>query len=63
MPCVALFKQLMKQGLQVRDGLLFILDGAKQRLKITEFSCSFATTNCIENLNSQLEKTTRNLMS
>lgn len=148
LPCVDLFKQLLRQGLQVRGGLLFILDGAKgfhkavtevfgaqaliqrcqwhkrenlfsyfakdrhvwlkeqlhsawaqtdyatahtalqdlaqrlerenrsaanslreglaetltlQRLGMTEFSRSFATTNCIENLNSQLEKTTRNV--
>jgi transposase-like protein len=148
LPCVDLFKKLLRQGLQVRDGLLFILDGAKgfhkavtdvfgahsviqrcqwhkrenlfsyfakdrhvwlkqqlhsawaqtdyetahtalqdlakslerdnrsaanslreglsetltlQRLKMTEFSRSFATTNCIENLNSQLEKITRNV--
>lgn len=147
-PCVDLFKQLLRSGLQVRDGLLFILDGAKgfhkavmdvfgaqaviqrcrwhkqenlygyfakdrhvwlkqqlhsawaqtdyetahtalrdlakelerenrsaanslreglsetltlQRLQMTEFARSFATTNCIENLNSQLEKTTRNV--
>lgn len=148
LPCVGLFKQLLRQGLEVRDGLLFILDGAKgfhkavtevfgaraviqrcqwhkrenlfsyfakdrhvwlkqqlhsawaqtdyetahtalqalaqslerdnrsaanslreglsetltlQRLGMTEFSRSFATTNCIENLNSHLEKTTRNV--
>lgn len=148
LPCVDLFKQLLRQGLQKRDDLLFILDGAKgfhkavtevfgahaviqrcqwhkrenlysyfakdrhvwlrqqlhsawaqtdyetahtaltelakslerdnrsaanslreglsetltlQRLKMTEFARSFATTNCIENLNSQLEKTTRNV--
>jgi putative transposase len=148
LPCVDLFKQLLRQGLQVRAGLLFILDGAKgfhkavtdvfgaqamiqrcqwhkrenlfsyfakdrhiwlkqqlhsawantdyqtahtaltdlakdlerdnrsaahslreglsetltlQRLKMTEFARSFATTNCIENLNSPLERTTRNV--
>ena len=148
LPCVDLFKQLMRNGLQVRDGMLFILDGAKgfhkavtdvfgaqaviqrcqwhkrenlysyfakdrhvwlrqqlhsawantdyetahtalqdlakslerdnrsaanslreglsetltlQRLKMTEFARSFATTNCIESLNSQLGKTTRNV--
>ena len=148
LPCVDLFKQLLRQGLQVRAGMLFILDGAKgfhkavtdvfgaqaviqrcqwhkrenlygyfakdrhvwlrqqlhsawantdfktahtalldlakdlerdnrsaahslreglaetltlQRLGMTEFSRSFATTNCIENLNSQLGKTTRNV--
>ena len=148
LPCVDLFKQLMRNGLPVRDGMLFILDGAKgfhkavtdvfgaqamiqrcqwhkrenlysyfakdrhvwlrqqlhsawantdygtahmalldlakslerdnrsaanslreglsetltlQRLQMTEFSRSFATTNCIESLNSQLGKTTRNV--
>ena len=148
LPCVDLFKQLLRNGLQIRDGMLFVLDGAKgfhkavtdvfgaqaviqrcqwhkrenlysyfakdrhvwlrqqlhsawaqndyetahtalqdlakslerdnrsaanslreglsetltlQRLKMTEFSRSFATTNCIESLNSQLEKTTRNV--
>jgi putative transposase len=148
LPCVDLFKQLLRQGLQIRAGLLFILDGSKgfhkavtevfgaqamiqrcqwhkrenlfsyfakdrhvwlkeqlhsawaqtdyatahtalldlaqslerenrsaanslreglpetltlQRPGMTEFARSFATTNCIENLNSQLEKTTRNV--
>jgi putative transposase len=148
LPCADLFKQLLRQGLQMRDGLLFILDGAKgfhkavtdvfgthaliqrcqwhkrenlcgyfaqerhawlkqqrhsawantddqtaqaaltdlakelernnrsaanslreglaetltlQRLGMTEFARSFATTNCIENLDSQLEKTTRHV--
>ena len=148
LPCTDLFKQLLRQGLKVRAGLLFILDGAKgfhkavtdvfgaqaliqrcqwhkrenlfgyfaqerhpwlkqqlhgawaqsdyqaahttltdlakdlehdnrsaanslreglsetltlQRLGMTEFSRSFATTNCIESLNSHLERTTRNV--
>jgi putative transposase len=31
------------------------------RLQMTEFSTSFATTNCIESLNAHLERTTRNV--
>ncbi len=148
LPCSDLFQQLLRQGLKVGDGLLFILDGAKgfhkavtdvfgaqaliqrcqwhkrenlfgyfaqerhawlkqqlhgawshsdyqtahttltdlakdlerdnrsaanslreglsetltlQRLGMTEFARSFATTNCIESLNSHLERTTRNV--
>lgn len=147
-PCVDLFKDLLKRGLQFNDGLLCVVDGAKgfrkaislvfgnqaviqrcqwhkrenvlsyfakdqqahwkpqlhsawalsdyqkaqsefdalakalekenrsaanslregleetltlHRLKMTEFARSFATTNCIENVNSLLEKTTRNV--
>src|SRR5205085_8611506 len=43
----------------LREGLSETL--TLQRLKMTDFARSFATTNCIENLNSQLEKTTRNV--
>lgn len=43
----------------LREGLSETL--TLQRLKMREFARSFATTNCIENLNSQLEKTTRNV--
>lgn len=147
-PCVELFKDLLKRGLQINDGLLCVVDGAKgfrkaislvfgnqaviqrcqwhkrenvlsyfakdqqmhwktqlqsawalsdyqkartelealskslekenrsaanslregleetltlHRLKMTEFGRSFSTTNCIENVNSLVEKTTRNV--
>lgn len=147
-PCVDLFKDLIKRGLQIHDGLLCVVDGAKgfrkaihivfgnqaliqrcqwhkrenvlsyfakeqqahwksqlqsawalsdyqkaqseletlanslekenrsaanslregleetltlHRLKMTEFARSFSTTNCIENVNSLVEKTTRNV--
>lgn len=147
-PCVDLFKDLLKRGLQINDGLLCVVDGAKgfrkaislvfgnqaliqrcqwhkrenvlsyfakdqqmhwktqlqsawalsdyqkartelealskslekenrsaanslregleetltlHRLKMTEFGRSFSTTNCIENVNSLVEKTTRNV--
>lgn len=147
-PCVELFKDLLKRGLQINDGLLCVVDGAKgfrkaislvfgnqaviqrcqwhkrenvlsyfakdqqmhwktqlqsawalsdyqkartelealskslekenrsaanslregleetltlHRLKMTEFGRSFSTTNCIENINSLVEKTTRNV--
>ena len=148
LPCTDLFKDLLRRGLQVSDGLLCVVDGAKgfhkaitdvfgskalvqrcqwhkrenvlsyfakdkharlkhqlhsawalsdyqqaqseleelaktlerenrsaanslreglsetltlHRLKMTEFSRSFSTTNCIENVNSLLENTTRNV--
>jgi hypothetical protein len=32
-----------------------------RRLEMTEFSTSFATTNCIASVNSHLERTTRNV--
>lgn len=43
----------------LREGLLETL--TLHRLKMTEFSRSFSTTNCIENVNSLLENTTRNV--
>lgn len=43
----------------LREGLSETL--TLHRLKMTEFSRSFATTNCIENVNSLLENTTRNV--
>jgi putative transposase len=43
----------------LREGLSETL--TLQRLKMMEFARSLVTTNCIENLNSQLEKTTRNV--
>ncbi|MFN0120981.1 MAG: transposase [Blastocatellia bacterium] len=43
----------------LREGLEETL--TLHRLGMTEFSRSFATTNCIESLNSYLEKTTRNV--
>jgi transposase-like protein len=43
----------------LREGLSETL--TLHRLKMTEFSRSFSTTNCIENVNSLLENTTRNV--
>lgn len=43
----------------LREGLEETL--TLHRLKMTEFARSFSTTNCIENVNSLVEKTTRNV--